>query len=153
MATESEHSSKIITKLNSFKQFWMYKQVQQGMGKAGIPDIMGCCLGRLTGLEVKKLDNLNYTALQVNCGQKISSAGGFFCGLVVKERKNKRAIYGLDLLCNGKFSHLKYGDLHMLALNLVDLINLEFQFQENRPLTEAKPFLEILRFSEDFSSH
>ena len=47
-----------------------------GYGRAGIPDIIGCCLGRFIAIECKAGKNTT-TALQERELQRITDAGGF----------------------------------------------------------------------------
>jgi Holliday junction resolvase len=49
-----------------------------GMGRAGIPDIIAIVAGDFVGIEVKADKTKKPTELQKICGKEIQAAGGFW---------------------------------------------------------------------------
>lgn len=62
---------KVLQKNNA----WYFMPVQNGMGKAGIPDFIVCYHGRLVGVEAKAPSGAA-TANQLRIGEEIKEHGG-----------------------------------------------------------------------------
>jgi hypothetical protein len=57
-------------------QVWYFFPAANGMGRAGIPDIIAIVDGGFVGVEVKANKTKKPTALQIRCGKAIQAAGG-----------------------------------------------------------------------------
>lgn len=57
---------------------WYFFPANNGFGVAGIPDIIAIVKGQFLGVEVKADKTKKPTALQVQCGEKIQKAGGWW---------------------------------------------------------------------------
>jgi hypothetical protein len=57
---------------------WYFFPASNGFGVAGIPDIVACVKGQFMGIEVKADRTKKPTELQMQCGAKIQSAGGWW---------------------------------------------------------------------------
>ena len=64
---------------------WYFFPANNGFGMAGIPDIVSCVKGQFLGVEVKADKSKKPTALQVQCGEKIQKASGWW--LVVYDQE------------------------------------------------------------------
>lgn len=65
---------------------WYFFPANNGFGVAGIPDIVACVKGQFLGVEVKADRTKKPTALQIQCGEKIQAAGGWW--LVVCDQES-----------------------------------------------------------------
>ena len=84
MASTPEH--KVKTKLKKILDemgIWHFSPYQAGMGRAGIPDIIGCLDGYFIAIECKAGKGTT-TALQERELNRILNAGGY--ALVVNEK-------------------------------------------------------------------
>lgn len=59
-------------------RLWYFFPAANGMGRAGIPDIIAIVHGRFVGIECKADKTRKPTALQVQCGKDIQAAGGYW---------------------------------------------------------------------------
>jgi hypothetical protein len=57
---------------------WYFFPANNGFGVAGIPDIIAVVKGQFLGIEVKADRTKKPTELQLQCGAKIQSAGGWW---------------------------------------------------------------------------
>ena len=57
---------------------WYFFPAANGMGRAGIPDIIAIVAGDFVGIEVKADKTKKPTELQKICGKEIQAAGGFW---------------------------------------------------------------------------
>lgn len=78
MATPEGAVKRDIKKyLATLPRCWFYMPVQNGMGMAGIPDIVACIDGRFVGIECKAPGRGHtVTSLQENALSGIQGAGG-----------------------------------------------------------------------------
>ena len=81
MTPEARVKKAVTTILKNAGVYYFYP-VTGGYGSSGVPDIVGCYLGRFIGIECKAGKN-KPTELQKSNLEKISSAGGV--SLVVNE--------------------------------------------------------------------
>lgn len=75
MTPEAKVKAKVKRLLDALG-IWHFSPMMNGMGRAGVPDIIGCVNGRFIGIECKAGDN-KATALQLRELSNIASAGGF----------------------------------------------------------------------------
>ena len=75
MTPEAKVKQQVRRMLDEFKIYYFFPPAN-GYGRAGIPDIIGCCLGRFIAIECKAGKNTT-TALQERELQRITDAGGF----------------------------------------------------------------------------
>lgn len=55
---------------------WYFFPAANGMGRAGIPDVICIIRGQFVGVECKADRTKKPTALQAHCGEGIQAAGG-----------------------------------------------------------------------------
>jgi Holliday junction resolvase len=55
---------------------WYFFPAANGMGRAGIPDVIGVVKGQFVGIECKADATKKPTALQMQCAAHIKAAGG-----------------------------------------------------------------------------
>ena len=67
-----------VVELLKAKKIWYFFPANNGMGKAGIPDIIAIVKGQFVGIEVKADRTKKPTALQVKCGEEIQRAQGWW---------------------------------------------------------------------------
>jgi hypothetical protein len=72
---EGKVKKKVVDLLKANK-LWYFFPANNGMGKAGIPDIITIVGGIFVGVEVKADRTKKPTELQVRCGAEIREAGG-----------------------------------------------------------------------------
>ena len=65
----------VVTMLKKYG-IWYFFPAANGFGRAGIPDIIAIVNGLFVGIECKADRTKKPTVLQVQCGEKISAAGG-----------------------------------------------------------------------------
>ena len=75
MTPEGKIKRKVVEVLKTHN-VWYFFPANNGFGKAGIPDIIAIVDGHFVGVEVKADRTKKPTALQVQCGKEIESAGG-----------------------------------------------------------------------------
>ena len=75
-ATKENAVKKQVRKILDEMGIYYFFPPANGYGRAGIPDIIGCCLGRFIAIECKAGKNTT-TALQERELQRIADAGGF----------------------------------------------------------------------------
>jgi hypothetical protein len=69
---------KVVTDLLKKYRIWYFFPASNGMGRAGIPDIITIVGGRFVGIEVKADKTKKPTELQLRCGNEIRLAGGYW---------------------------------------------------------------------------
>jgi len=77
MTPEGKIKRKVVEVLKTHN-VWYFFPANNGFGKAGIPDIIAIVKGKFVGIEVKADRTKKPTALQVQCGEQIQSAGGWW---------------------------------------------------------------------------
>ena len=75
MTPEGKVKLKVTTMLKKY-HLWYFYPAANGMGRAGIPDIITIVNGDFVGIEVKADKNSKPTELQKRCGVDIKLAGG-----------------------------------------------------------------------------
>ena len=75
MMTPEGKVKKRVKAILDEQQVYHFSPMQNGMGRAGIPDIVACHLGKFIGIECKAGDN-KPTALQERELNRILNAGG-----------------------------------------------------------------------------
>lgn len=74
---------------------WHFCPYMRGMGKNGVPDIVGCYKGRFFSIEVKR-EGGKPTAIQTRRMQEIVDAGGLaFCGCAEIVIRDFRQAFGV----------------------------------------------------------
>lgn len=69
---------KKVTDLLKKYRIWYFFPGNNGFGKSGIPDIVAIVNGKFVGIEVKADKTKKPTQLQVQCGNQIRAAGGYW---------------------------------------------------------------------------
>lgn len=69
---------RMVTEVLKKHKLWYFFPAANGMGRAGIPDIIAIVKGRFVGIECKADKTKKPTALQVQCGKDIQLAGGYW---------------------------------------------------------------------------
>ena len=67
---------RMVTEMLKKYRLWYFFPAANGMGRAGIPDIITIVDGGFVGIEVKADKTKKPTELQVRCGKDIQAAGG-----------------------------------------------------------------------------
>jgi hypothetical protein len=67
---------KTVTALLKQHGLWYFFPAANGMGRAGIPDVIAIVDGHFLGIEVKADKTKKPTELQKLCGREIEAAGG-----------------------------------------------------------------------------
>lgn len=75
MTPEGRVKNKVVAALKK-RGVWYFFPAANGMGRAGIPDIIAIVNGVFVGVEVKADKTKKPTQLQARCGQAIQAAGG-----------------------------------------------------------------------------
>lgn len=84
-----------IKKFLNMLQCWFFSPYMRGMGKNGVPDIVGCYKGRFFSIEVKR-EGGKPTAIQSRRMQEIVDAGGLaFCGCAEIVIRDFRQAFGV----------------------------------------------------------
>jgi len=65
-----------VTAMLKRNGIWYFFPASNGMGRAGIPDIIAIIAGMFVGIETKADKTKKPTQLQSICGQQIKAAGG-----------------------------------------------------------------------------
>lgn len=76
MTPEGRVKKRFTDKLKAMRDVWYYYPAANGMGRAGIPDIIVVACGRFIGVECKADITKKPTKLQMHCADKIMRAGG-----------------------------------------------------------------------------
>jgi hypothetical protein len=66
----------VVAKILKKYKLWYFFPAANGMGRAGIPDIISIVDGGFVGIEVKADKTKKPTELQKICGREIQAAGG-----------------------------------------------------------------------------
>jgi hypothetical protein len=66
----------VVAKILKKYKLWYFFPAANGMGRAGIPDIISIVNGGFVGIEVKADKTKKPTELQKICGGEIQAAGG-----------------------------------------------------------------------------
>jgi hypothetical protein len=69
---------RMVTTVLKKYSLWYFFPAANGMGRAGIPDIITIVDGNFVGIEAKADKNKKPTVLQLQCGRDIQLAGGFW---------------------------------------------------------------------------
>lgn len=75
LTPEGKVKQKVSKVLKQYK-LWFFYPAANGMGRAGIPDIIAIVAGQFVGIEVKADKTKKPTMLQQQCGRQIIDAGG-----------------------------------------------------------------------------
>lgn len=67
---------RMVTEILKKYKLWYFFPAANGMGRAGIPDIITIVDGGFVGIEVKADKTKKPTELQKICGREIQAAGG-----------------------------------------------------------------------------
>lgn len=67
---------RLVTGMLKKYYLWYFFPAANGMGRAGIPDIVAIVGGGFVGIEVKADKTKKPTELQARCGKEIQAAGG-----------------------------------------------------------------------------
>ena len=67
---------RMVTEILKKYKLWYFFPAANGMGRAGIPDIISIVNGGFVGIEVKADKTKKPTELQKICGREIQAAGG-----------------------------------------------------------------------------
>lgn len=67
---------KRLTAMLKTEGVWYFFPAANGMGRAGIPDVIGIVCGLFVGIECKADAKKKPTALQMACAEAIKAAGG-----------------------------------------------------------------------------
>jgi hypothetical protein len=74
--TPEKRIKRMVTEILKKYKVWYFFPAANGMGRAGIPDIIGIVDGGFVGIEVKADKTKKPTELQKICGKEIQAAGG-----------------------------------------------------------------------------
>lgn len=69
---------RMVTGVLKKYNLWYFFPAANGMGRAGIPDIIAIAAGDFVGIEVKADKTKKPTELQKICGKEIQAAGGLW---------------------------------------------------------------------------
>ena len=69
---------KRLTEMLKQHGVWYFFPAANGMGKAGIPDVVCIVEGYFVGIECKADETKKPTTLQLMCGREIREAGGYW---------------------------------------------------------------------------
>jgi len=69
---------RMVTGVLKKYNLWYFFPAANGMGRAGIPDIIAIVAGDFVGIEVKADKTKKPTELQKICGKEIQAAGGLW---------------------------------------------------------------------------
>lgn len=74
--TPESKIKRTVTEMLKKYRLWYFFPAANGMGRAGIPDIISIVDGGFVGIEVKADKTKKPKELQVRCGKEIEAAGG-----------------------------------------------------------------------------
>jgi Holliday junction resolvase len=74
--TPEKRIKKKLVEMLKREGVWYFFPAANGMGRAGIPDVIGAVAGRFVGIECKADASKKPTALQMQCAARIKAAGG-----------------------------------------------------------------------------
>jgi len=74
--TPEKRIKKKLVQMLKQEGVWYFFPAANGMGRAGIPDVIGVVKGRFIGIECKADATKKPTALQMQCAAHIREAGG-----------------------------------------------------------------------------
>lgn len=77
MTPEGRVKKKLVEMLKKH-DIWYFFPAANGMGKAGIPDVICIVEGYFVGIECKADETKKPTALQLRCGREIREAGAYW---------------------------------------------------------------------------
>jgi hypothetical protein len=69
---------KKLTEMLKHEKVWYFLPAANGMGRAGIPDVIAIVEGQFIGIECKADAAKKPTALQMECAKQIRNAGGYW---------------------------------------------------------------------------
>ncbi len=69
---------KRLTEMLKAHKVWYFYPAANGMGRAGIPDVVAIVDGQFIGIECKADETKKPTALQLQCAKQIREAGGYW---------------------------------------------------------------------------
>jgi len=69
---------KKLTDMLKKHSVWYFLPASNGMGRAGIPDVIAIVHGIFVGIECKADETKEPTALQMDCAKRIRAAGGYW---------------------------------------------------------------------------
>ena len=69
---------KKLTDMLKHEKVWYFLPAANGMGRAGIPDVIAIVEGQFIGIECKADAAKKPTALQMACAKQIRNAGGYW---------------------------------------------------------------------------
>jgi len=69
---------KKLTDMLKHEKVWYFLPAANGMGRAGIPDVIAIVEGQFIGIECKADATKKPTALQMECAKQIRNAGGYW---------------------------------------------------------------------------
>jgi len=69
---------KKLTEMLKKHSIWYFFPPANGMGRAGIPDVIAIVNGIFVGIECKADEKKQPTALQMVCAKQIREAGGYW---------------------------------------------------------------------------
>jgi hypothetical protein len=69
---------KKLTDMLKHEKVWYFLPAANGMGRAGIPDVIAIVEGQFIGIECKADAAKKPTALQMECAKQIRNAGGYW---------------------------------------------------------------------------
>lgn len=75
LTPEGKVKQKVTKMLKQYK-LWFFSPAANGMGRAGIPDIIAIVAGQFVSIEAKADKTKKPTMLQAQCGRQIIDAGG-----------------------------------------------------------------------------
>jgi len=77
MTPEGKIKKRLVEMLKR-RKIWHFFPASNGMGRAGIPDVICIVDGSFVGIECKADKTKKPTALQLQCGEQIKRAGGYW---------------------------------------------------------------------------
>lgn len=77
-ATPEGRVKKKLAEMLKQQDVWFFFPAANGMGRAGIPDVICVVEGQFVGIECKADKSKKPTALQLLCGKEIRNAGGYW---------------------------------------------------------------------------
>jgi hypothetical protein len=103
--TPEKRIKRKLTQTLKQERVWYFFPAANGMGRAGIPDVICIVEGQFVGVECKADKTKKPTALQLECGKKIKDAGGHWFLVYddasiaeveqwIKTQKNRRQYVG-----------------------------------------------------------
>lgn len=75
LTPEGKVKRKVVQVLRQY-HVWYFFPAANGMGRAGVPDIIAIVGGRFVGIEAKADRTKKLTVLQAQCAEQIKAAGG-----------------------------------------------------------------------------